>query len=134
MLKKQLDDQYLTSRAAGSALGRRLHAYFASNRAEEALHAAMDILTVSYFDQSRLKSDNLLEINAGPGHSGLSVEELRDPKKRRGAMWGKVDDCLNAVLGDELRLYHTEREKNHEEPMSAGSVGVDNVTGQMTPA
>lgn len=38
------------SRTEGSKLEIKLRAYFTSPRAEKAMHAAMDLLTVWYFD------------------------------------------------------------------------------------
>lgn len=76
--RKELDQQYRASRVVGEVIERRLEAYFLSNDPKALWHATMDLLTVRYFHLIGLATDNLLELNAGEEHTGLSVEQLRD--------------------------------------------------------
>jgi hypothetical protein len=79
-LREELDQQYRDSRIVGEVLERKLEAYFPSTEPKARWHAAMDLLTVRYFQLIGLGTLELLKANAGPEHSGLSIEQLKDSK------------------------------------------------------
>jgi hypothetical protein len=105
-LRDRLDDAYRKSRVAGAVLERRLQNHFEDDRAARAWHKAEDFLTVLYYRRIGLASPELLKANAGPKHTGLSVEELSGASEQslheeyRTAM----SDATRAVLEGGVKL------------------------------
>lgn len=80
--RDQLDAVYQAARSKGQVLEQRLKIYFASPVPAKSWHRVTDILTVRYFlllEGDDVRRSNVRKINAGPGHSGLTEEELNDP-------------------------------------------------------
>ncbi len=73
-----LHAQYRETRSTGHSLDARLLAYFDSTEPHDNWHAAMDLLSVWYYHLFSQATQDLLEENAGPGHSGLAIEELKE--------------------------------------------------------
>ncbi|WP_306910985.1 hypothetical protein [Arthrobacter sp. B3I9] len=72
-----LHEQYRKTRTTGFVLDGRLEAFLVSAAPREHWHAAMDLLAVRYYAAIRQTSENLLKSNAGPDHSGVSLEDLK---------------------------------------------------------
>jgi hypothetical protein len=73
-----LHDQYRKTRSMGHVLDARLQAFFTTPEPRQAWHQAMDLLSVRYYDAIGQASDDLLISNAGPSHSGLEIDQLRE--------------------------------------------------------
>ena len=58
----------------------------------------MDLLTVRYFQLINLANDALLSANAGPEHSGLTVEQLKSPKLVLDTYRARLLEATRAVL------------------------------------
>ncbi len=81
LLRTRLDQRYHKSRVAGEVLESQLRAFFEDDAPRQKWHAIMDLLTVRYFQVLSRPIDNLVQINAGPNHSGLSADELKQPQR-----------------------------------------------------
>ena len=101
--RKELDDQYRASRVQGEVIERQLEAYFTSREPLVFWHATMDLLTVRYFHLIGLATDNLLRMNAGDAHTGLTVEQLKDQKLVLDTYREKLRACTQAVLMGTMR-------------------------------
>jgi hypothetical protein len=101
--RKELDQQYRASRVLGEAIERRLEAYFLSSDPKVLWHATMDLLLVRYFHLIGLTTNNLLRLNAGEGHTGLSVEQLTNQKLVLKTYREKVITSAQAVLKGPIR-------------------------------
>ncbi|HJQ59552.1 MAG TPA: hypothetical protein VJ890_21780 [Vineibacter sp.] len=99
-LRMSLDERYHASRVSGEALEMRLRIYFATDKPRLLWHATMDLLTVRYFQLIGLDTDALLDANAGPEHSGLTVEQLRNPKLLLDTYRAKLLEATRAVLAE----------------------------------
>jgi hypothetical protein len=77
-MRKSLDEEYQKRRVAGDALEVRLKAYLPEATAQADWHAVMDLLTVRYLHAAGRADESSLQRNAGPLHSGLTVEQLKD--------------------------------------------------------
>jgi hypothetical protein len=93
-LRADLDATYLNSRISGEVIENRLEGYFTSSAPRDRWHTVMDLLTVRYFQLIDRASDQLYEKNAGEGHSGLSVADM---KKRDVLLARYRDECKRAV-------------------------------------
>ena len=96
--RKELDQQYRTSRVLGEVIERRLEAYFSSDEPKSLWHATMDLLTVQYFHLIDLDTAQLREANAGKEHSGLSADELRNQPLVLKTYREKINKSAQAVL------------------------------------
>lgn len=76
--RAELDAYYRDARIKGEVIERKLEAYFSSVEPKALWHASMDLLTVRYFHLIGLATDELLRVNAGEEHTGLTVDQLRD--------------------------------------------------------
>jgi hypothetical protein len=99
-LRMSIDERYQSARVAGEALEMRLRIYFSTDRPRQLWHATMDLLTVRYFQVIDLATDALLSANSGPEHSGLTVDELRNPKLVLDTYRACILDATRAVLDE----------------------------------
>lgn len=99
--RKELDRQYLESRVVGEVLESQLDAYFETDDPKLLWHRTMDCLTVRYFHLVGMDTDKLLEANAGDQHTGLSVEQLRQPKLVLDQYRRSLRSASRAVLQNE---------------------------------
>jgi hypothetical protein len=97
-LRTSLDERYHGARCAGEALETRLRVYFATEKPRLLWHATMDLLTVRYFQVIGLATDALLRANAGPEHSGLEVDQLKNPKLVLDTYRARLLEATRAVL------------------------------------
>jgi hypothetical protein len=102
-LRMSLDERYSSARVAGEALEMRLRVYFSTDRPRQLWHATMDLVTVRYYQVIDLATDGLLNANAGPEHSGLTVDQLRDVKLLLDSYRARILETARAVL-DEPRF------------------------------
>jgi len=102
-LRMSIDERYHSARVAGEALEMRLRVYFSTDRPRQLWHATMDLLTVRYFQVIDLATQALLSANAGPEHSGLTVDQLRDDKLVLNTYRARILEATRAVL-DEPRF------------------------------
>jgi hypothetical protein len=99
-LRMSIDERYQSARIAGEALEMRLRVYFSTDRPRQLWHATMDLLTVRYFQVIGLATDALLSANAGPEHSGLTVDELRNAKLVLYSYRARILEATRAVLNE----------------------------------
>jgi hypothetical protein len=94
--RRALDDQYLDSRRKGMALQYELGLHFPDPAPSKLMHRVMDLLMIRYFQLIREggASDNLRRLNAGEEHTGLTVDELKAPKK----VLDKYHETLQALV------------------------------------
>ena len=102
-LRASLDERYHSARVAGEALEMRLRVYFSTDRPRQLWHAVMDLLTVRYFQVIDQINDDILKVNAGPEHSGLTVDQLRNVKLLLDTYRIRIREAARAVL-DEPRF------------------------------
>jgi hypothetical protein len=102
-LRMSLDERYSSARVAGEALEMRLRVYFSTDRPRQLWHATMDLVTVRYYQVIDLATDGLLSANAGPEHSGLTVDQLRDVKLLLDTYRARILETARAVV-DEPRF------------------------------
>jgi hypothetical protein len=102
--RAELDEQYHRTRVAGEVLESRLRILFGaatrrgSDEPRRLWHGVMDLLTVRYFDLIEEATDSLRQQNAGPQHSGLSAQELRDMGAVLRAYRVRLYAAIHAVL------------------------------------
>jgi hypothetical protein len=101
-VRAELDEQYIKTRLAGVILESRLQVFFRSDKPKLLWHSTTDLLTVRYLQLTDQATDERLSINAGPEHSGLTVEELRDPEKIIKAYRSRLRDATQAILREDL--------------------------------
>jgi hypothetical protein len=101
--REELDKQYRASRVMGEVIERRLEAYFLSNEPKALWHAIMDLLMVRYFHLIGLTTENLLKLNSGKEHSGLSVNQLRNQKTILDTYRKNLKKVAQAVLEGPIR-------------------------------
>ena len=99
-LRKTLDERYLSAHVAGEALEMRLRIYFETDKPRLLWHATRDLLTVRYFQLIGLATDGLLQRNSGPEHSGLTVNELKNPQLVLNAYRERLLEATRAVLSE----------------------------------
>ncbi len=99
-LRTSLDERYLSAHVAGEALETRLRIYFVSDTPRLLWHAVRDLLTIRYFQLIGLATDGLLERNAGPEHTSLDVEQLRNPQVVLNTYRSKILEATRAVLDE----------------------------------
>jgi hypothetical protein len=104
-LREALDQQYRTSRVAGEVLERKLEAYFLSDAPRASWHAVMDLLTVCYFQLIGLATPKLLELNSGPGHSGLTVAQLADRQTVLDSYRTRIAQAARCLLEEPIRPF-----------------------------
>jgi hypothetical protein len=102
-----LDEKYQENRVRGEVLETRLGGTFRTTGAKRYWHGVTDLLTVRYFQLIDKATDGLLRANAGPEHSGLSVDELRNPKSVLDAYHQRLDQAIKAVRTDPLAYEQT---------------------------
>jgi hypothetical protein len=106
-----LDKRYHAACVAGEALETRLRIYFSTEKPRLLWHATMDLLTVRYFQLIDLANVRLLQANAGPKHSGLTVEELKNPKLVLVTYRNRLVEATSAVLTEPRRIERRGMEK-----------------------
>lgn len=83
--RSKLNEQYLHSRTAVKVLETRLEALFETQEPALEWHRIDDLLTVRYMQLTGNDTEHLYRINErgyeGKRHSGLSVDELKDPEQ-----------------------------------------------------
>jgi hypothetical protein len=97
-VRTSLDERYYTARVSGEALETRLRIYFTTTKPRLLWHATMDLLTVRYSQLISLANDALLSANVGPEHSGLTVEQLKNPKLVLDTYRARLLEATRAVL------------------------------------
>jgi hypothetical protein len=112
-IRLSLDECYQSARIAGQALEARLQILFEDDTTVRVVakekewttnvpwrlwHATMDLLTVRYFQVIDGATTKLLEINAGPNHSLISVELLEQPTALLGAYHERLLQATRAVM------------------------------------
>jgi hypothetical protein len=97
----ELDKQFRASRAAGEALENRLEAYFESPEPKRLWHSTMDLLRVQYLHY--INSPVSVAIWAGPEHTGLNPQQLKDPERVRRAYQERFPQAINSVLREPLK-------------------------------
>lgn len=102
--RADLDKEYLESRRAGTALEHLLGLYFRRTEPKQRMHQVMDLLTVRYFQlvTPNGASEGLRKINAGDKHSGLSWQDLGDPRKVLTAYQQALKELIAAVANGDL--------------------------------
>lgn len=101
--REALDQQYRTSRVVGEVLERKLEAYFLSDVPRASWHAVMDLLTVRYFQLIGQATPELLELNSGPEHSGLTVVQLADPQAVLDSYRTRIAQAARCLLEEPIR-------------------------------
>lgn len=101
--RKELDQQYLSTRVAGETIERILEAYFLSDGPKAHWHATMDLLTVRYFHLVEMATEQLRKVNAGKEHTGLRAEELQDQRLVLKAYSERLIECAQAVMKERIR-------------------------------
>jgi hypothetical protein len=97
-----LHDQYRKTKSVGHALEVRLRAYFGSGEPAQLWHATQDLLSVRYFSAIGQATAELLESDAGPEHSGLSVDELQDDAQVYSSFRMALRRATNSVLSSPM--------------------------------
>jgi hypothetical protein len=97
ILRSWLDDRYHENRVRGEALETRLRVMFLSDDPRRHWHATMDLLTARYFQLTDPENTRAIKANEGPEHSGLSFEELGNPRLVLEAYRRRLDDAVTAV-------------------------------------
>jgi hypothetical protein len=105
-LRKSLDERYLSAHVAGDALEMRLRVYFETDKPRLLWHATRDLLTVRYFQLIGLATDGLLQRNSGPEHSGLTIDELKNPQLVLEAYRKRLLEATRAVLSEPRSAPH----------------------------
>lgn len=98
-IDRDLDVLYLAFKTDCSALMGRLRAHYDEPELRLQWHAIDDLLTVRYYQVRGLATDKLLATNAGPKHSGLTVDSLRESRL--------IDDAVEAALERTTQLVVT---------------------------
>jgi hypothetical protein len=98
--RNELEVIYQNMRTRGQVLERRLQIYYADRHPAKAWHAVTDLLTVRYF--LLLESDpgrrrRIRNLNAGVEHSGLTEEQLNQPKLLLETYRKSLDDCIQTL-------------------------------------
>ena len=105
--RKALDEQYHKSRTRGEILESRLSAYFEASEPQEGWHKVVDLLTIRYFQLIDRDTDQLYKDNAkgtdGQEHSGLTVDQLRQPKTLLNAYRAALKEAIEVILTESLR-------------------------------
>jgi hypothetical protein len=107
-LRKKLDEQYLKSRASGEAIENRLLGYFMTSTSRDKWHQVQDLLTVRYFQLIDRDTDKLYENNAGAAHSGLEIQDLRNPPKLLESYRTSMKDVVSSVFEEPLAARSSE--------------------------
>jgi hypothetical protein len=71
-------------------------------------HQAIDLLTVRYFQLVERDTEALYAANAGPEHSDLSVDQLRNPKQLLIKYREALKASVRAVFDGDLRAIVSE--------------------------
>lgn len=108
---EDLDKAYQQSRTKTAVIEGELRHRFKESRCQEAWHCVDDLLTVRYFqlvepDQPAL--DTIYQLNSrqdGEKHSGLTVEQLRDPKVLLDAYRKSLSDACDLARTARLVTY-----------------------------
>lgn len=93
-LLKEMRAEYRTHHVTGRVLISRLATYSDDPQVHSKWHAVMDLLVVQYHDALGDMTDEILWDNAGPGHSELSIVQL----KRPAVVEDRYSEKLEAVL------------------------------------
>lgn len=105
--RRALDAQYLASRVSAAVLEAKLQAMFCTEDPARIWHAVDDLLAVRYMQLTGADTDGLYRVNArghgGRPHSGLDVEQLRDPAALLAAYHREMDQLVPSVLSTPLR-------------------------------
>lgn len=103
--RTRLERVYLEARTKGQVLEQRLAIYFESHEPKQSWHAVTDLLTVRYFlllegDPARRQS--IRAKNAGPEHSGLTADELKDPALLLSSYRAALAACIATLWRHEV--------------------------------
>src|SRR3954462_2405126 len=96
----ELEATYQSMRTKGQVLERRLQIYYAQRRPAMAWHAVTDLLTVRYFLLLEVDADRrrrIRRLNAGQDHSGLTEDQLNNPKLLLETYRSALDDCVQTL-------------------------------------
>jgi hypothetical protein len=107
----ELEATYQSMRTKGQVLERRLQIYYAQRRPAMAWHAVTDLLTVRYFLLLEVDADRrrrIRRLNAGQDHSGLTEDQLNNPKLLLETYRSALDDCVQT-----LWQYKPDRQGRH---------------------
>lgn len=107
-IRAGLDDQYHKTRVAGEVIDSRLRVFFQSDTPRRKWHSTIDLLTVRYFQVTKQINDAILRANAknddpndpNREHSGLSIDQLKEPQP--------VLDAYHAALSQATRAIYEE--------------------------
>lgn len=102
-MRPELDQAFLSFRRAGVVLENRLLAYFASDEPRRLWHQIIDRLAVRYYKHIGGLKDSILEDNAGPEHSGLSIEELKRTQSVADTFRPSLQDLTQKILDEPFR-------------------------------
>lgn len=101
-IREKLDEQYLRSRASGEALEFQLKGYFENAQPCEQWHRVQDLLTVRYFQLVDGANDNLYRENEGEGHTGLKVDQMKNPKNVLDGYRREMRKLIEGIFKHEL--------------------------------
>jgi hypothetical protein len=103
-LRSDLDELYWKYAGDSGALGHRLRAHLSSDELRREWHKLEDLLAARYFKAVQLDVEEMLTLNSGPGHSGLSVDALRDDRIVDMSIDSALERATNLVLVCEVTL------------------------------
>jgi hypothetical protein len=106
-LRERLEEEYLRGRADGEAIRVRLEVHYpeGDDGPSADWHAAMDCLTVLYFQALGDATDDLRRANArmkDAPHSGLTADELKNPSRVRARFREATKAATRAVKDGKL--------------------------------
>ena len=105
---------YLQSRTRGEVVEKRLEGYFISSEPRNSWHRAMDALTVRYFQLIDLATDRLYEANKGAQHTGLSVDQMKNPELLLDCYREALAEAVQGVFATPLKARSEAPEDNRE--------------------
>jgi hypothetical protein len=114
-LRTWLDEQYHEKRGRGEALEARLQVIFDCGEPRQHWHATMDLLTVRYFQLTDPNNVANFERNAGPKHSGLPLEDLKEAKLVLDSYRERLNAAVSSVRTEPL----TTKGDRRKRPLSA---------------
>ncbi|MFF1634711.1 hypothetical protein [Leifsonia sp. NPDC058248] len=109
--RSALDELYTTHRVKGRVLEQRLRIYYRDSAPSQNWHRAMSLLSARYFlllENNEASAAEVRARNAGPRESGLSAEELKDPRVLMNAYRSARLDTIR-----DLWIYPVDRRGRH---------------------
>ena len=95
-----LSTVYKKTRLQFQVIATQLEMYFKATQTSQNWHQVIDLLSARYFllvDGDRERRNKIRERNAGPDHSGLSVDELKRPKALLDAYRAALSNAISGV-------------------------------------